>query len=267
MSGAVELYNNAYGNFASKIYEQVRCETYGEDIGQSGWMTVDEFGQFIDWLGLSPESHILDVGSGSGGPALYLAKQSGARVTGIDINRYGIEAANEMARSRGMAGRSRFLHRDACDPLPAGDAEFDAIICIDAIIHFQNRPGVLQEWYRVLKPGGRLLYTDTSIITGLVSKDEIAIRSSIGYFLFAPPGENERLLEAAGFTLLHTKDITGNAARVSKRWHDARAAHAEDLIRVEGVETFEGLQTFLSVVNQVSEEHRLSRYVYVAEKR
>jgi hypothetical protein len=104
------------------------------------------------------------------------------------------------------------------------------------------------------------------VLTGIVSHEELAIRSSIGFYLFVPPGENERLLEAAGFTVLGVQDVTANAADVSHRWHEARARHRAALQAREGERNFEGLQRFLTCVHTLSVERRLSRYAYLAEK-
>jgi hypothetical protein len=111
-----------------------------------------------------------------------------------------------------------------------------------------------------------VLFTDAMVITGTVSHEEIATRSSIGYYLFVPPGENERLLAAAGFTVVSVEDVTQNAADVARRWHDARARQREALVTREGEANFDGLQRFLLCVHTLSVEHRLSRFSYVAEK-
>src|SRR3954470_6635486 len=76
-SDAVNLYDNVYADFTSQAERAVRQETYGEDLGQSSWLTVREWLAFADHLGLGPESELLEVGSGSGGPAIYLAAQRG----------------------------------------------------------------------------------------------------------------------------------------------------------------------------------------------
>ena len=62
------------------------------------------------------------------------------------------------------------------------------------------------------------------MVTGLVSKEEFATRSSTGYFEFGPPGVNERLIREAGFELVRTEDVTENEVEVSRRWHDGAAA-------------------------------------------
>src|SRR5207247_2729639 len=116
------------------------------------------------------------------------------------------------------------------------------------------------------RPGGRMLFTDAMIITGLVSQAEIATRSSIGFYLFVPPGENERLIARAGFTLLGAEDLTAQAEAVARRWHDAREQHRNALVAREGEANFTGLQGFLACVHQLSAERRLSRYAYLAEK-
>jgi hypothetical protein len=99
-----------------------------------------------------------------------------------------------------------------------------------------------------------------------VSNEELAIRSSIGFFLFVPPELTERYIEAAGLHLLRREDLTENAALVAGRWYEARQKRREDLLRIEGEERFEGLQQFLAMVQQLTNERRLSRFVYLAEK-
>jgi SAM-dependent methyltransferase len=262
----VNLYDHAYGDFAGDAEAAVRRETYGEDLGQSSWMTAPEWLGFADQLGVRVGSDVLEVGSGSGGPGVYLAEQRGCRLTGVDLNEHGVHNANALAESRGVADRVRFQVVDASKPLPFADDRFDAVISNDAMCHIRERALVLRDWVRVLRPGGRALFTDALVITGIVSHEEIATRSSIGFYLFAPPGENERLLTAAGFTLLGVEDVTQNAADLARRRHDARARYREALVTREGDANFDGLQHFLMGVHTLSAERRLSRFAYLAEK-
>jgi SAM-dependent methyltransferase len=262
----VDFYDKTYGNFSEEILAAVRRETFGEDIGQNSWLTAEELRIFLPWLGLKRRQRLLEVASGSGGPALFLARTLDCRVTGIDINEQGIAAAKRQAQEAGLKNRVEFRFVDANQPLPFEPASFQAIICIDAINHFHDRLRVLQAWRQALKPGGRILYTDPVVVTGPVSSEEISVRSAIGFFLFMPPGENEQLLEQAGFQLIHMADATENAVRVSGRWYQARCRRQADLVRLEGQERFDQLQYFLSMVYRLSSERRLSRIVYVAEK-
>lgn len=262
----VDLYNNVYADFASRAEAAVREETYGEDLGQSSWLTAREWLDFAAQLGIGAESDVLEVGSGSGGPAVHLALTLGCRVTGVDLNEHGVRNAGTLADHRGVADRARFLTVDASRPLPFPAASFDAVISNDAMCHIRDRLAVLRDWHRVLRPGGRALFTDAMVLTGIVSHEELAVRSSIGFYLFLPPGENERLLENAGFTVLGVQDVTGNAGEVSGRWHAARARHRDALVAREGEANFDGLQRFLTCVHTLSVDRRLSRFAYLAEK-
>src|SRR5262245_7788172 len=266
MSSSVYLYGTAYGNFAAQALEHVRRETYGEDFGQSSWVTGDEYRRIFRLLELTAADHVLDVGCGSGGPAVFLARELGCRVTGVDVNEAGIRAGLTLTRQAGLEGRIGFHRADVRDPLPFPAGAFDAIVCLDAMCHLPDRGRLLGEWRRVLRPGGRLLYTDPVVVTGLVSNEELATRSSTGYFEFCFPGVNERLIREAGFELVGAEDVTENEVEVSRRWHAARQQRAAELIRLEGEETFAGLQRFLATVHRLTSEQRLSRFAYLGRK-
>jgi SAM-dependent methyltransferase len=262
----VDLYDNVYADFASAAEAAVRRETYGEDIGQSSWLTAGEWLHFADQLQIDAGADVLEVGSGSGGPAVYLARSRGCRLTGIDINEHGVRNATMLAGARGVADRVEFRTVDASLPLPFPSGRFDAVLSNDAMCHVRERGSVLREWHRVLRPGGRALFTDAMVITGILSHDEIATRSSIGFYLFVPPGENERLLTEAGFVVRRVEDVTRNAADVALRWQLARERQTDALVAREGRTNFDGLQRFLGCVHTVSRERRLSRFAYLAEK-
>ena len=172
-----------------------------------------------------------------------------------------------MAREQQLDGQAHFQQVDASSALPFADAQFDALVCIDAINHLPGRLSVLREWRRVVKPDGLILFTDPITVTGLLSNEEIAIRSSIGYFLFTPPGEDTRLIQEAGLLLEREEDVTENMATISQQRHDARTRARDDLLLLEGEQTYQGQQRFLAMVHLLASERRLSRYVYLARKR
>jgi ubiquinone/menaquinone biosynthesis C-methylase UbiE len=266
VSQKVDLYDSAYGNYVSETYRQVRIETYGEDFGQTSWVTTEESNEIPQRLELRPDSSVLELGCGSGGYALHLAEKVGCRLVGLDINAFGVRNANQLALARGLASAARFEECDASKNLPFDDNTFDAVFSNDVLCHLPGRPEVLREMFRVLKPGGRMLFSDALVVGGLLSNEEIATRSSIGFYVYSPPGENERLIERAGFRRIHVTDTTESAARVAKQWHHAREKRKEELVAAEGNINFEGLQRFLSCVHILTSEKRLLRYLYVANK-
>jgi SAM-dependent methyltransferase len=265
MSKQVDLYNSTYGNFKEGVLAEIRGEAFGEDIGQNSWITTDEYDTFYSWLDLSTNDHVLEVASGSGGPALYLAKKFNCRITGIDINEEGLKTANQSALDVNITD-AKFQFADVNQPLPFDDETFDAVMCTDSMNHFRDRLGFLREWQRVLKTGRRVLFTDPVVITGPVSNEELAARSNIGFFLFVPLEVTKQYIRDAGFNLLRCEDVTDNIELTSGRWHTSRQKHREDLIKIEGEERFDGLQKFFSTVHKLTSERRLSRFVFLAEK-
>jgi len=265
MSVKVDLYDNAYGNYQEQVYALVRTETYGEDLGQTSWVTSEESYEIPQILHLAPESQVFEIGCGSGRYALHLSEKYACRIVGVDSNVSAIRAANQLATARALS-QVRFDHGDASKRLQLADASFDAVFANDVLCHIPERFQLLKEVFRILKPGGMLLFSDALVIGGLISQQEIAIRSSIGYYLFSPPGKNEALMRRSGFRLIKRRDTTENAAVIAQRWHRAREKRQQLLSSFEGNSNFQGLQQFLSCVYTLSSERRLLRYLYTAQK-
>jgi ubiquinone/menaquinone biosynthesis C-methylase UbiE len=241
----------------------IRAIAFGEDIGQFSWTTADEHRRFQRHLGIDSGSDLLEVASGSGGPALFLVRSTGCRLVGIDIHHGGVDAANAAAQEAGLAERARFALHDAELPLPFPDESFDAIISIDSMNHLFDRLSVFAEWQRVLRTGGRFLFTDAAIVCGALRREEIVSRSpAMGAFVFTPAGEYERLLARTGFVDVEAEDVTANIVDVAERWHAGRAAVAKELDALEGPAANAEFQGFLATVALLAREHRLGRYAY-----
>lgn len=266
----VDLYDNAYAKVEHDLYREIRTETYGQDLGQTSWVTTEESNCIPELLHLKRDSTVLEIGCGSGLYALHLAKRVGCGIIGLDLNQHAIASATQLATAAGLDTLARFQQCDASQPLPFPDNAFDAAFSNDALCHIPGRAGLLKELFRVLRPGARFLFSDALLIGGLVTHEEIATRSSIGPYFFSPPGENGRLLAAAGFTVLSVTDTSADAAAIAQRWYDARQRRREQLTTGEDASEdpirFEGLQRFLACVHTLTFERRLLRHLYLAEK-
>ena len=146
------------------------------------------------------------------------------------------------------------------------DCNFDAILCIDAIAHLSDRAAALAGWARIVKPGGRILYTDPAIVGGLVTSEELAMRASMGFFVISPQGENESLIDAAGLRLLRADDATDALARAAASKRTERIDQKGRLVAEEGRERYDSVQRFLDVTCRLAAERRLVRIAFLCEK-
>ena len=262
------FYGSQYSRLYGELASEIRAEAFGEDLGQESWRSPAEQAEIAELLNLSPGRLALDVACGAGGPSLAFVERTGCRLVGVDIVPEGVSCATAEAQRRGLADRANFIVIDAGQQLPFDDGEFDAVICINSICHFPHRHSALVDWARLLKPRGRIVFTDPFVVTGPLSKLEIDGRCALGSNLyFVPPGFNEGAVAEAGLQMVLSVDRAAAAAEISGRWRDARAKRARALIDEEGEDWFQRRQIMLDTTSRLAAERRLTRFFYLAEKR
>jgi SAM-dependent methyltransferase len=262
----LDAYDIAYSDIGQEMLRKVGEEVYGEYIGQLSWMTTEEYRRFIARLAPTSDSHVLEIGSGNGGAAVYLATTTGARATGLDNNEAGIERAVALAKEKGLEDRVHFRFGDATRPLPFPDSTFDAVFANDTFSLLADRIGLLRQCCRVLRPGGRLLFTDPMVLVGIVTSDEIAVRTWAGAACLIPRGENENLLQLAGFQLLSYEDLTESVVNVARRQAAAFEKYREEVVNSMGQEIYDGLTSSTAMAEKLADQKRLIRIAYLARK-
>jgi ubiquinone/menaquinone biosynthesis C-methylase UbiE len=141
----------------AKLYESDLTRVLlGDSFHPGGLKLTERVGSLLH---LRPESHVLDVASGKGTAALFLAEHFGCHVVGVDYSGQNIADANQLASAKGLWSFVRFEHGDA-ESLPFPANSFDAIICECAYCTFPNKTDAAREFARVLRPGGRVGLSD-----------------------------------------------------------------------------------------------------------
>jgi arsenite methyltransferase len=135
----------------------------GDAFHPGGLTLTQRLGSLLD---LKSGSLVLDVASGNGASAIYLAQHFGCQVVGIEYSLENVDAASSAAERAAVADRVRFKMGDA-ESLPFGDRGFDAVICECAFCTFPDKETAASEFERVLRPGGHVGISDITRVGSL----------------------------------------------------------------------------------------------------
>lgn len=166
----LEKINNYYDSPAVQLFEQLT----GQQIHLGYWdlrypcVSLAQAARrltsiIINLLKPGPDSHLLDIGCGSGTPALEIMQQTGCRVDGITINYAQQQKAVSAAKQAGLQAKSHFILGDAA-ALPYPDDYFDYALLLESIHHIGHEQAIC-EASRVLKPGGEILIADALVMS------------------------------------------------------------------------------------------------------
>lgn len=148
----------------AQLYESDLAKILLGDCFHPGGLQLTE--RLGTLLNLDPKSCVLDVASGNGTSAFFLAERFGCEVVGIDYGSQNVAQANEIATTKGLASRVRFELGDA-ERLPFPDFSFDAVLCECAFCTFPDKNSAAREFARVLCPGGRVGLSDLTRVESL----------------------------------------------------------------------------------------------------
>jgi 2-polyprenyl-3-methyl-5-hydroxy-6-metoxy-1,4-benzoquinol methylase len=172
--------------------------------------------QAADLVSASPADHILDVGSGIGGPARYFAKRFGCRVSGIDLTAEFCDVARVLTRAVGLADRIAFEQGNAL-AMPFADASFDGAYSLNVSMNIADKAGLYREVRRALKPGGWFVLAEVAQgPAGAPTYPTPWARTAETSFL-STPGETHDALEAAGFAIVQSRDTVADSAAFTAR--------------------------------------------------
>lgn len=151
---ADEFYKNIWGG------EDIHIGLYqtpDEAIPPASRRTVETMANELQ--GIGPQSRVLDLGAGYGGSARYLAQTFGCQAVCLNISETQNERNRQLNEEQGLDHLVSVVHGDF-EHVGMDDGSFDFVWSQDAILHSGDRPRVLDEVKRVLKPGGQFVFTD-----------------------------------------------------------------------------------------------------------
>src|SRR3990172_7544035 len=181
-------------------HEHAEGADFPEEFGHISFVTLSQLRRMAEELRLGPNSTLVDLGCGRGGPALWMARETGARLVGVGFSPLAIERAKARAAAWGMAGQVQFVTGTFAETgLEANGA--DGAMSEDALQYVPDKRAAVAEAARILGPGGRLVFTAFELEPG----------RALGLPVFGvdPVDDYHPLLEQAGFAVDVYEEVPG----------------------------------------------------------
>lgn len=216
-------------------------------------------------LGVDGQQRWLEIGSGLGGPARYLAAYSDAQVTALELQPDQHEVARDLTARCGLAQRVEHVCGDFLE-FERGSASYEAIVSWLALYHIPDRPRLLLNCHRLLVPGGRF-YTEDLTARGDITDDQRKLLERDLYAItLRRIDQYQRDLEKAGFEVELCTSMSSNWAEfVRVRLAAYRADRARHL-RVHGEASVNAMTEFYSAVNRHFQSGKLGGLRLCARK-
>ncbi len=209
-----------YNNVGTSIMEQIYATDYLSPGGPEVSTMLAELGA------VAAPGQVLDIGSGLGGAAFFLAREKGCAVTGIDLMQVNVVQAQQRAAIKAPQQQIRFVTANAT-AVPFASDQFDLVWGQDAWCHVNDKPELLNEIDRVLKPGGQVVFSDW-LLRDSIGSGNHEIRRITASPQMADQKTYARLLAERKFHITHfvdrSTDFTRGYRAVIEQLHNLKAS-------------------------------------------
>ena len=180
-------------------------ELYAHDQDHYGGLEAND--ALAERAGMATGKIVVDFCAGLGGPARYWAHRYGVRVIGIELNPDRVAGATKLTTLVGLQDRVQMIQSDVCN-VPLEEASGNIVVSQEAFLHVPDKAKALSEAYRILKPGGRLAFTDWIMHRPLSAGETDDMWQGIAAQTLQSLNGYRTLLSEIGFTLLAAEDLT-----------------------------------------------------------
>jgi len=196
-----EYMNMIYGKHYLEFVDAIERNDFYSISGEGGISFIGEK------LFLTTDSHVLDLCSGIGGPARFLAKKYGCQVTGIDISEYNHNTAIKRTTEVGLENLVNFIQGDALD-IPLPDQSVTHVIGCDSWTYFPEKVQLYKAAHRVLKPEGRLAFLEIAVELDDIDPNQFQFNKLLGRNYPETVSNYVIKLKEAGFGSIQYNDST-----------------------------------------------------------
>jgi len=267
---SMKLYNNVdrIFNELREIGKSTSSSLLVEDLtkfDQLHYHGTDAIDIFIEKLEINEKTKILDVGSGIGGPARYLADKTGAEITAIELQSDQNNLAKDLTKKCGLSNKINHICADILD-YDFKNQTFDAVVSWLTLYHIANHEILLKKLFDLLNPNGFFYTEDITSRINLSDADLKEIKKEI-YGIHLPYFDNYiSNLEQNGFKLIFSEDMSSSWTDFTKERIKKYNSEKERNIRVHGKEVYDSLYLFYNFVGQYFSNGKLGGIRVIAKK-
>ena len=267
---SMKLYNNVdrIFNELREIGKSTSSTLLVEDLtkfDQLHYHGTDAIDIFIEKLEINEKTKILDVGSGIGGPARYLANKTGAEITAIELQSDQNNLAKDLTKKCGLSNKVNHICGDILD-YDFKNQTFDAVVSWLTLYHIANHEILLKKLFDLLNPNGFFYTEDITSRINLSNADRKEIKKEI-YGIHLPYFDNYiSNLEQNGFKLIFSEDMSSSWTDFTKERIKKYNSEKERNIRVHGKEVYDSLNSFYNFVGQYFSNGKLGGIRVIAKK-
>jgi ubiquinone/menaquinone biosynthesis C-methylase UbiE len=234
------------------------------DIGQQSFITPGYLDELIHRVNINQRSYVLDVGSGVGGPAVYIASKTGCRIAGIDISDVGVEMSRKLAKKSGLEGKTEF-HLGNAMKTPFSDDTFDIAISLNVMNVFEDKIGLFREVRRVLKPDG--VWAFLSGTFDMPDDPEVKRKMARGYLIpqyYDSLPDYRDMLKKAGFEIEEITEYVSDFRVQNKKWGDAYKKHYNEIVKEQGKENTDYHIVYFDTYLRLIDEGRAANHLIIS---